>query len=687
MLTLALASLAVAGFAPLQGQASKPPSTTPREVLLGRAEKCLRAIYERGEFRAKGVRARWLPSGEAYVLGDGRPRRTTRKVDAASGVRSALTQAERRALNRRPARSPDGRSLVVYPGGNLAVRDLESGESKELTANAKPGAVRNGQALWSPDGRRLAFVESDVSKVRTRAYLAPTDPSYPAVRETRFARVGGAIRKLRVGVLDASGLGELRWLDLDAPEQGFYLGQLEWAGNSHELLVEWLSRFRDERRFLLFDVRSGRKKTIFQEKDEAWVVASYGVNKGLMWIDGGKSFLVIDERDGWRHAYVHPRDGGEGRLLTPGSFYILERAAIDHARGFFYFYASPDNAAQKYLYRVPLSGQEPARRVTPAGQAGTHEYRISPNARYAFHTYSSFDAPPVVSLVELPSHRVLRVLEDNQKLRRRVARAGYRRTEFLKLEIEDGLVLDAWLMKPPGFDPKKKWPVLVYVYSEPHAQTVLGGWGRAQAAYNRVASELGYLVVSIDSRGTPAPKGASWRRAVFASLGPLSTREQAAALRKLASERSYVDLERTAIWGWSGGGSNTLNAMFREPDLYKVGIAVAAKPQPHLYNAWFQEIYMRTREVNPEGYKRSAPIHFAEGLKGDLLIIHGSGELNTHVQITEGLVDRLIELGKRFDYMNYPNRRHGIREGRGTAVHLRMLMLRYLLDHSAPGPR
>ena len=205
--------------------------------------------------------------------------------------------------------------------------------------------------------------------------------------------------------------------------------------------------------------------------------------------------------------------------------------------------------------------------------------------------------------------------------------------------------------------------------------------------FHRVIAELGYLVVSIDNRGTPAPKGAAWRRSIFGCLGPLSTEEQAAGIKELGRMRSYVDLSRVGIWGWSGGGSNTLNALFRKPDVYHLGIAVAPKPQPHLYNAWFQEIYMETPETNPDGYKRAAPINFAEGLKGDLLIVTGTGETNTHVQIVEGLVDRLIELGKPFDYMAYPNRDHGIRKGKGTSVHLRMLMSRYLTDHLAPGPR
>jgi dipeptidyl-peptidase-4 len=229
--------------------------------------------------------------------------------------------------------------------------------------------------------------------------------------------------------------------------------------------------------------------------------------------------------------------------------------------------------------------------------------------------------------------------------------------------------------------------VLIYVYGEPHAQTVLDDWGKVQADYHRAVAELGYLVVSIDNRGTPAPKGAEWRRSVFGSLGPISTEEQAEGLKELARSRPYVDLSRVGIWGWSGGGSNTLNAMFRRPDVYHVGIAVAPKPQAHLYNAWFQEIYMETRETNAEGYRKAAAINFAEGLEGDLLIIHGSGETNTHLEIVEGLVDRLIELGKPFDYMTYPNRDHGIRKGKGTSLHMRMHMVRYLVAHLPPGPQ
>jgi dipeptidyl-peptidase-4 len=264
-------------------------------------------------------------------------------------------------------------------------------------------------------------------------------------------------------------------------------------------------------------------------------------------------------------------------------------------------------------------------------------------------------------------------------------------TEFLQLDIGSGIIMDAWMIKPRDFSPSRKYPVLVYVYGEPAAQAVLDSWVSSRMAnrafYHRAIADLGYLVVCMDNRGTPAPKGAAWRKAIAGSLGPLSTEEQAAGVLELGRTRPYVDMSRVGIWGYSGGGSNTLNALFRRPDVYHLGIAVVAKPQPHLYIAEYQEIYMKTPEINPDGYRESAPINYAEGLKGDLLIIHGTGETNTHLQIMEGLVDRLIELGKPFDYMTYPNRDHLLNTGKGTMMHLHMLMARYLLTHLPPGPR
>ncbi len=602
-------------------------------------------------------------------------------------MKSIATEIDRLSWER--AFSPQGDRLLFGRGPNLYVYDLAHSRTTPLTTIEAAGVLENDiQASWSPDGQQIVYVQSDSSNVRQRPVVHPTDPTYPEVSLERYARVGTPLPTLRVGVVSVDG-GDTRWLNLPVDPGTFYVNDPSWAGNSEEVLVELLSRSRDHREFLLVNTQTGTVTTAYEESDPAWVDASTEANAGLEWVQAGKSWVLLSERDGWRHAYLISRDGKTQSLVTQHASDIIARGPVDEREGWFYFLASPDNATQRYLYRQRLDGTSEAERVTPADQPGTHTYVFSPDRKWAFHTYSTFDSPPMIDLVQLAEHRSVRVLEDNAECRRRVGPLITQPTEFLKLDIGDGVVMDAWMIKPRDFDATQKYPLFVFVYGEPHAQTVLDDWagGQNNSMFHRMIADFGYLVVSIDGRGTPAPKGAAWRRAVSGSLGPLSTAEQAAGVQELARTRSYVDSSRVGIWGWSGGGSNTLNAMFRKPDVYHVGIAVAPKPQPDLYNAWFQEIFMRTPEVNPEGYHNAAAINFAEGLRGNLLIIHGTGETNTHIQITEGLVDRLIELGKRFDYMAYPNRDHGLREGRGTTLHLRMLITRYLIEHLPPGPR
>jgi len=292
-----------------------------------------------------------------------------------------------------------------------------------------------------------------------------------------------------------------------------------------------------------------------------------------------------------------------------------------------------------------------------------------------------------VELVALPEHRVVRTLADNSALASKAAALLTPRTEFLSVDIGGGVVLDGSMFTPPGFDPARRYPAIVYVYGEPASQTVVDRWGGSRALFNRALANEGYLVLSFDNRGTPAPKGTAWRKVVYGTVGDLSSKEQAAAVRAFAASHPFVDRDRVGIWGWSGGGSNTLNAMFRFPDVFKVGVSVAPVPDQRLYDTIYQERYMGLPQDNVEGYRVGSPINFADGLKGKLLVIHGSGDDNVHYQGTERLVNRLVELGKPFDLMAYPNRTHAISEGPGTSLHIHTLIARYFLDHLPPGPR
>lgn len=681
LLAPSLAVLLLNGLADLHAQ------QMPKPWVDGTTLARLRSVYDHGDFRAKEFSAKWSADSTGYSVQERDPR--TKKTvsvhyDVRSGELIEVKQPSHETAESRPLVSPDRKRKLEVRNGDVFVRDLETDERTRLTNRDPDRDISFRDLRWSPDGRYIAFTETDDSEVKKRSMLVPGDPSYPGIRERRFARVGGKIPALRVAIVDAEGKKE-QWLSIESPDEGFYLEPIGWAGDSNELLIERLSRFRDTREFFLAST-DGTMKRIFHESDPAWVVASQAKNSGLTWIRDGQAFIVISEKDGWRHAYLYSRSGEELSLLTPGEYDIIDRAVIDEPGGWYYFYASPDNATEKYLHRVPLDGSGQLACITPKDQPGTHDYDFSPDANWAFHTFSTIDTPPIVELIEVEGHRVVKVVEDNRKLHDLAKAVVHHPTDFIQLDIGQGVSMDGWMIKPKDFDETRRYPVFVYVYGEPHSQTVLNRWGAGQSHFLRAVADLGYLVVSIDNRGTPAPKGAAWRRSIFGGLGPLSTEDQAAGLRELGRMRSYVDLSRVGIWGWSGGGSNTLNALFRKPDDYHVGIAVVPKPQPHLYNAWFQEIYMRTRELNPDGYQESAAINFADGLKGKLLIVTGSGETNTHIQIIEGLVDRLIELGKPFDYMVYPNRDHGLGEGRGTVVHVRMLITRFLLENLPPGP-
>jgi dipeptidyl-peptidase 4 len=592
--------------------------------------------------------------------------------------------------------APGGDRVLFNHRNNLEVQDLRSGQITPLTQDGEVGAVGNGvsdwpsrwqAAHWSPDGRWIAYLQVDSRDVGEFPIIDFTEATYPRARYRRYAKVGSPIPRVRVGVVSASG-GATRWMAIPEDSAGQWIDAVEWRGGSDELVIQKVSRARDARHVFLADAATGAVTPFLHERDDAWVADIFSWDAGLHWIAGGRSFVWLRERDGWRRAYVVSRDLATRTALTPAGVDVIGSVTVDERSGYLYYAASPDDATQRYLFRVSLDGRDGPERVTPADQPGTHRYQFSPDGRWAFHAYSTFDSPPVVSVVQLPEHRAIRVLEDNEELRARMSDWSPRPVEFLELDMGDGLRFDAWLLAPRDFDPGRKYPVLVYVYAEPGLQTVVDDWwGYTDALFHRAIADAGYLVVSIDTRGTPAPKGSAWRRAVFPSLGPLSTEEQAAALRELARTRPYIDLTRVGIWGSSAGGTNTLNALFREPDLYHVGIAVATKPVPELYGAAFQEIYMRTPQENPEGYRAAAPIHYAEGLRGRLLIVHGSGETNAHLQGVEHLVNRLIELGKPFDYMVYPNRNHGLREGPGTKLHVYSLIARYLIEHLPAGPR
>jgi len=604
--------------------------------------------------------------------------------------------------------SPDGSRAAYVRANNLYVEDLTTGEITPLTSDGSETVI-NGTSdwvseeelflrdafRWSPDGRWIAYWQFDTSGVQDFSLLYNTGDQhhvvthipypqlgvYPLVQRFPYPKPGTTNSAVRVGVVSAGG-GPTRWMEVPGDPRDNYIARMEWAENSDELLLEHLNRLQNTNDVLLANAGNGAVKRIFRDQDSAWV----DIVDDVRWLTGGQEFLWLSERDGWRHAYAVSRAGGEARLLTPGEFDVIQLEPVDSHGEWLYFIASPDNPTEKYLYRVRLSGTGAPERVTPSNSAGTHSYEIAPNGLWALHTYSTFDTPPATELVHLPDHAVTRTLEENGALRSKVEELRPSQTEFFRVDIGGGVALDGWMIRPAHFDPSRKYPLLIYVYGEPAAQTVVNSWGGKRTLFHYALANEGYLIASVDNRGTPAPRGRDWRKVVYGSVGVLSSKEQAAALIALERERPYIDASRVAVWGWSGGGSNTLNLMFRYPDLYKVGMAVASVPDQRLYDTIYQERFMGLPQQNAEGYRAGSPINFAEGLRGRLLVVHGSGDDNVHYQGAELLLNRLIELGKQFDFMEYPNRTHGLSEGEGTVLHVHTLLARYLEEHMPPEP-
>ena len=591
--------------------------------------------------------------------------------------------------------SPDGRKAAYVVKNNIYAENLASGKITQLTfdggadiingtsdwVNEEEFGIRDG-FRWSPDSASIAFWQFDTRRVPVFSMINNTDSLYPRIISFKHPKPGQTNSAVKVGIVPVAG-GYPVWVRTPGDPSDAYIVRLEWAGNSREVILQHLNRLQNTLNVLIGDAASGEVRTVFTDTDETWVE----VMDDFVWLSGGKSLLWLSERDGWSHAYYVSRDGKEVRLLTPGDYDILSVNAIDERNGLLYVTASPEDATKRFVYRVRLDGKSKPERVGPAGQTGVHRFDISPAARWAFHSYSTLDTPPVTELVRLPKGDVVRTLAANKDLKAKVETLSRKRTEFFKLDIGGGVQVDGWRILPPDFDAAKKYPLLVYVYGEPAGQTVQDGWGGSGYLWHLMLAQQGYIVASFDNHGTPAPRGRAWRKSVYRQIGILASADQAAAVRAAVAAWPFVNADRIGVWGWSGGGSMTLNAMFRYPDLYKVGISVASVPGQWLYDTIYQERYMGLPDGNPDGYKNGSPITFAKDLKGNLLIVHGTGDDNVHYQGFELLVNELVANNKAFTMMAYPNRSHGISEGKGTTLHLYTMFTRFLDENLPPGGR
>lgn len=587
--------------------------------------------------------------------------------------------------------SPNGKHFAYVYENNIYVQDLVSRTITAITTDASETII-NGLFdwayeeefsiqdgfRWSPDSQRIAYWQLDTHAAQDFYLINNTDTLYPEITAIPYPKVGEENSGARIGITTIDQPKTI-WVTLPGVPKNMYVPRMDWADNSEQVLIQQMNRKQDTNTLFYADAKTGVAKPFFVEKEETFIE----LVEDPRWMKDSASFLWQSERDGWKHVFRVSRDGQTTTNLTPGEFDVTSIVSVDEENGWIYFMASPDNPAHRYLHRSRLDGSGSMEKITPSDSAGTNRYKMSADSSWAIHTVSSYLNPPVSTLVSLPDHTAHHVLEDNAELTEKLAQLAQGEVEFFDVHARDGLRLDGLVIRPPGFDANIKYPIIFYVYGEPASQTA-GDVYHTRNIWHMMMAQQGFIVATVDNRGTKAPRGRDWRRSVYGNIGPLGARDQADALQAMCKRWDYIDCDRVGVWGHSGGGSMTLNLLFRYPEMYHVGVSRAPVPDQRLYDSIYQERYSGLLSEFADNYIEASAITHAKNLQGRLLLVHGTGDDNVHYQGAERLINELVKHNRQFDFMSYPNRRHGIVEGEGTTLHLYTMQSDYFIEHLQP---
>lgn len=597
--------------------------------------------------------------------------------------------------------SPDGNNIAYVSENNLYAENYASGKIQALTTNGTVAlingtfdwayeeefACRDG-FRWSTDSKSIAYWQIDASDIKKFYMVNNTEAIYSKLVPLEYPKVGESPSSCRVGVVNLSN-AKTTWMDIPGDAKQNYLVRMEFIPNTNNLLIQQLNRKQNHSKLYIADAVKGSTKIIQEETDEAWVDlfqlgSPYEIDytNSFSFLEKSNSILWASEKDGWRHLYQVSLEGKPEVLITKGDYDVIDLKHINSKEGYVYYLASPDNATQKYLYKSKLNGKGKNELLSPKSLKGTHDYSFSSNGKYAEHSFTNHFTPSSKEFITVANQKAL---SQEESIVLNLNKLEKEQTmEFFTITTEDNVEMDAWMVKPVDFDPSKKYPVVFFLYSEPAMTTVNDTYNVSRSLYNGDMAKDGYIYISLDNRGTPAPKGREWRKSIYKKIGVININDQAKAATEIL-KWDFVDADRVAVWGWSGGGSATLNLMFQYPEIYKTGISIAAVGNQLTYDNIYQERYMGLPQENMENFIEGSPITYAKNLEGNLLFIHGTGDDNVHYQNAELLLNELIKHNKQFQFMPYPNRSHGLREGEGTFRHLSTLFTSYLKLHCPPG--
>ncbi|MFC3879129.1 DPP IV N-terminal domain-containing protein [Algoriphagus namhaensis] len=590
--------------------------------------------------------------------------------------------------------STDNTFVAYVHKFNLFRENFATGEIKQLTTDGTDKIIngtfdwayeeefgkRDGFS-WSPDGKLIAYWQIDAREIGTFYMINNIDSVYSQPIPLQYPKVGQTPSGAKIGLVNPE-TKEFDWVPIPGSETENYLPGMQWV-NEDLMLIQQMNRKQNRLTVWSYQPSTKALKEIYVETEDTWVDLGYPdisangwENNDLKIVDNGSAFLRMTENGKWRRIIKVDLASGDIQNVTSDSFDVASFGGL--SQDSVYFIASPSNPTQRYLYSKKLDGAGENLRITPDTFSGVNTYDIAPNGHFAIHSHQSTSEVRTVRLVRLPSHEPLKILVTNGEYLKKRKSLALPEVKFTEVKTSEGVTLDARIVYPLEFDPSKKYPVLFHVYGEPWGATAVD---TEIGLFDVMLAQKGYFIIDMDNRGTPTLKGSAWRKSIYRNIGKINAQDQGLAAKEIL-KLPYLDESRVAVWGWSGGGSMTLNLLFKFPEVYQTGMSVASVSNQLIYDNIYQERYMGLPQENMEDFVNGSPITYAKNLEGNLLLIHGTGDDNVHYQSAEMLINELIKHNKQFQIMPYPNRSHGIYEGEGTRLHLYTLLTNYLMRNT-----
>ena len=582
--------------------------------------------------------------------------------------------------------SPDGSKVAFVRDNNIFITNLGPGIAHgsslneiQITTDGKVNEIINGatdwvyeeefefsQAFaWSPDGKKIAFYRFDESNVK-EYQLTYYGDLYPEQYKYKYPKAGE----------DNSIIG-IYFYDLDSKkitpvdigkETDIYIPRIKWTEDANTLALYRMNRHQNKLEILFANSVTGTSRVVYTEENKYYIE----INDHWHFLKNKQEFLLSSEKDGYRQLYIYDITGKPIRQLTHGNFDVIDVFGIDEKAGLVYYSSTETSPMDKDICAVSLDG---SKKIKLNAKPGGNSVDFNKTFTYYIGRWSDINTPPYIAVYKSNGAEV-RLLQDNAKLREIMYEYRYSKTEFFKIKTEDGVELNGFMVKPPDFDPARKYPVLFTIYGGPGAQTVNNSWG-AVSSWNQLWAQNGIIVVSVDNRGTGG-RGAEFKKCTYLQLGKYETLDQIEAAKYLGT-LGYIDKTRIGMWGWSFGGYLTLSCLTKGADYFSFGIAVAPVTNWKYYDNIYTERFMRTPKENNEGYEDNSPVNHADKLKGKLLIICGMADDNVHPQNSYDMVTALVGANKQFESQFYPNSNHGIYTGKNTSFHLYSRMTDFIL--------